>query len=585
MKKTKLVVAILMVLVLLVTLSSALPVLAKDGNSQNQWLEGVDGLDDPGLLPPNIMPVVVLQGSWYEMGVQYGQQAGQWIEIRAENKWADLFSTGVTEQEVKDSLDICAGYMSEYDLDFVLEMIQGMADGAAHAGYDVKYYDVLELNHYWFHMPAHEHEHDVCPECQCSSWSAWGDTTADGSLIAGASCDNWIIEPCVAIVAFPDEGNMYLGSALAGEVVDMPCLSSAGVFIGSGGGFANSLEYDETAIDHNAAGLTVHAMDLYILSQLDNADEAAEWMANKQWPASENQHVADIWGNAGIVERTAAMGEHEGYIRTEGMLGESDFLYRANNYANPDVGWMFEEPKEYIDHVGWVSYAPTGGATVRSVPRMKEMWTMLEQYNGLVDVEFAKMMWRFPGDGPGTDRFPMIANGMNVRLGFAHAYYDEASESVQGKLYLSTGPAAREVWPLGTAYYGHPPQPDQTNAFFALSLASSPGDEYWALRADTSIALTSAYQEFMYMTAVDTGYGILDELYDEAVDEFYKAINLGFAAMVMPNDNAEAYLWSKCFTAFTRAQVKANQVYNHIEPPANDPMDLGLAAYNDSYWP
>ena len=33
------------------------------------------------VLPPDIMPIVVLSGSDYEMGYQYGQQAGQWNQL------------------------------------------------------------------------------------------------------------------------------------------------------------------------------------------------------------------------------------------------------------------------------------------------------------------------------------------------------------------------------------------------------------------------------------------------------------------------------------------------------------------------
>ena len=39
-------------------------------------------------LPPGILPVVILSGSDYEMGYQYGQQVGPYLEKEKEAKWA-----------------------------------------------------------------------------------------------------------------------------------------------------------------------------------------------------------------------------------------------------------------------------------------------------------------------------------------------------------------------------------------------------------------------------------------------------------------------------------------------------------------
>ncbi len=41
-----------------------------------------------GPLPPSIMPVIILQGTDYEMGFQYGQQAGPLLVMRKEAIWA-----------------------------------------------------------------------------------------------------------------------------------------------------------------------------------------------------------------------------------------------------------------------------------------------------------------------------------------------------------------------------------------------------------------------------------------------------------------------------------------------------------------
>jgi len=45
-------------------------------------LASQSSISTPVTLPPSIMPVVILKGSDYDMGFQYGQQAGQWMEKR-----------------------------------------------------------------------------------------------------------------------------------------------------------------------------------------------------------------------------------------------------------------------------------------------------------------------------------------------------------------------------------------------------------------------------------------------------------------------------------------------------------------------
>ncbi|MFC2063236.1 hypothetical protein ACFLS8_04770, partial [Chloroflexota bacterium] len=76
MKKVKIFGGICLALIMVLSLFGAAPVLATEGES--------------GDLPFNTLPVIVIQGSYYDMGKQYGQQAADWIALRAENKKADL---------------------------------------------------------------------------------------------------------------------------------------------------------------------------------------------------------------------------------------------------------------------------------------------------------------------------------------------------------------------------------------------------------------------------------------------------------------------------------------------------------------
>ena len=51
------------------------------------------------LLPPDILPVVFLSGSDYEMGYQYGQQAAAHIHLNIQSSWASALQ-GMSHDQV-----------------------------------------------------------------------------------------------------------------------------------------------------------------------------------------------------------------------------------------------------------------------------------------------------------------------------------------------------------------------------------------------------------------------------------------------------------------------------------------------------
>ena len=91
-------------------------------------------------LMPEICPVVILQGSDYEMGYQYAQQViqifGRWV---FERKAGRKFS-----QEELEIIHAWERYLEQYTPE-ILEMCSGWADGAAAAGVAMSYEDVLEI--------------------------------------------------------------------------------------------------------------------------------------------------------------------------------------------------------------------------------------------------------------------------------------------------------------------------------------------------------------------------------------------------------------------------------------------------------
>ena len=97
------------------------------------------------VLPPSIMPVVILKGSDYDMGYQYGQQAGPWMEKRKEALWAAVSSK--KPEEVQQCLEAFEGYIKQYAPE-AITILKGMVDGAKAAGSNVTYKDALIRSSY-----------------------------------------------------------------------------------------------------------------------------------------------------------------------------------------------------------------------------------------------------------------------------------------------------------------------------------------------------------------------------------------------------------------------------------------------------
>ena len=127
------------------------------------------------LLPPDILPVVFLSGSDYEMGYQYGQQAAAHIHLNAVGSWASALQR-LSHDEVRNGLR-ANQYLIEQHTPEIIEMVKGMSAGATAAGYDVSYEDALMMNTVLpdpttAHFPSGAEGTDLPPRKSCSVCSA-----------------------------------------------------------------------------------------------------------------------------------------------------------------------------------------------------------------------------------------------------------------------------------------------------------------------------------------------------------------------------------------------------------------------------
>lgn len=260
---------------------------------------------DPEKAPPNTKEFVVLKGSYHDMGVQYGKQAGDYLArlIASKTKGA-VEALGSKEDVYKELEDYRAIY--EEKIPELLEMWEGMAEGS---GYSVDDILIAFTNFY------------VEPSRNCSTISMWGSKTQDGKLITGTNLDE-TIGPCVyepAVIAYPEKGNSFIAaSGLTGTTY----MNEKGLMLMCSVGQTDA-EGDKVKGIAGKIGVSVIAM------KCDTAKEAKEMYIKKAAPASgDNFHAIDLDRDNYLVEHTASKNS----IRKSGDFGEKDYLIATNGF-------------------------------------------------------------------------------------------------------------------------------------------------------------------------------------------------------------------------------------------------------------
>jgi len=516
----------------------------------------------PKVLPPSIMPVVILSGSDYEMGYQYGEQAGQYIEARKDAEWI-LQLKKRSSDEVLYGLKEVEYYIGKYAPEQIGQM-KGIAEGATTAGHEVLFTDVLLLNALLPSptsaiYPSGAGGSEPLPKA-CSNFTAWGSTTTDGSLICSDSFDG-IFTHQLVIVAFPDEGNNYITALAAGQLSNHFIINNKGLFLGNSGGGESGRD-----IDYNY-GISWTCALQHIARFADTAFEAKEMLLTWQIDTVENYHFVDVYGGAFIIEKTAAIQS----VREPGDFDETDFLYATNNYFNDEMR-MTKEFEVFIEH---------GGYGVFAVPRNLMLWDMLHNYQGKVDLEFAKMMWRFPGNFVSylseRNLVPVICRPINRWIGILAP--DDGDE---GTAYISTGPVGFPIQSLATSKWEIMQSTnfliDGTHTFYELTLAKDPATVVGIAKNVAQVDIATAYSGLIMLEDTDTRYAELNEIYSEANVEYCEGISFYEAGLLASGNQALSY-FAQAATAFTRSQAHALQVYEALVSPPTSPSDLGLRPF------
>jgi hypothetical protein len=544
---------------------------------KNKQLDPETEISFAGEVPliPNVRPVIILSGSDYDMGYQYYQQViqifGRWILNSVKH---DKF----TEEELAN-LKAFQQNIRRYTPEFI-DFFKGMAAGATDVGVPLSYQEVLaaftSTESYPGAPPGSEDE-ELLP-AGCSSWAAWGSATKDGKLIGGGQMEAAATQFTDTIVALPEKGNSFIHSPvfIAGTELSgyrfpfwgFPCMNNKGlVYVHHGNTYSNPKE-------EVTYGIPMGMQIIHTLRFADNAAEALKMLAayprQSVWGITNGGGFwADTDGDAFVIESV----DNPFAIRRAEYAGETDFLYATNNWFCKELaGIGLCQGKVYTPHAGWADFklADFAGRDLGkdAVERNLGMWNLLHNYHGEVDLEFAKMTWRFPAQTPGEEFEYRICN--LCVSGLAIALPDDGDE---GSYYVSTGYPAKVAYTSSPTSHSFRVAP--TYSFYQLKLASSPDKVTTAAMFQAQHDLHYANQELRKLTYWDPPYAPLDEIYNKAASEWFKGgYYQNLARKTTGNDSV--YNLSKATRAFTRCQALARQVYNALVPPATSPEDLGL---------
>ena len=280
---------------------------------------------DPEITPDNTMNYVVLQGSWYDMGYQYGQQDPTSVVLTAISGTTRAMQLlGIT-----DAAELQAKLVPYEDLlqDWfpqLLDFCHGMADSL-----EMDYYDVLTgyiACGPWLADPD---------DNSCSQVAAWGEATGNGDLVAAYNSDRPLdasaYQSC--IIALPEDGNAFI---CARDFMG-PTMNECGLVVQSTGG-QHALPSDL------GFGIPYALPIIYAAAFCSTAQEAYDAVDPIEIAGDMNLLIAD-GTDAYVLEITSG---HKAW-RATGDFGEQDYIIANNHFLTDEMQSSLMTDHSYDD--------------------------------------------------------------------------------------------------------------------------------------------------------------------------------------------------------------------------------------------
>jgi len=334
-----------------------------------------------GTLATTPLQVVVVSGSNYEMGVQYGEQAADLIAANRDVVW-NILDTQVGHDVVEKDIQVWTYYLEKYDPQ-LKDWLLGISKGCKNKGFEVSYVDLVAImvlpQEVWARpqmpYPAETQVAAYAPSersvlsakartntqavSSCTAFAATGSATPGGvpmvSLTLGFF---WQITQYVILVAFPTDGERFVNLTMAGKVTNNTGMNSKYAWV-----MTAAVTDPRTPCASNW-GVPSEAYHHYLQQYCKSPKEAIEYISN-----------TPKGGVTGIFLFADKSGDVFAYecsycgcvTRRPGDLGEIDFVATSNNYNSPAMipyripaEWFPDTYVRYDTIITELSSAPSG---------------------------------------------------------------------------------------------------------------------------------------------------------------------------------------------------------------------------------
>jgi len=464
-----------------------------------------------GTLATTPLQVVVVSGSNYEMGVQYGEQAADLIAANRDVTW-NLLDTRVTaypggpplgREVVLKDIQVWTYYLEKYNPQ-LKKWLLGISEGCKNKGLNVSYVDLMAImvlpQEVWARpqmpYPAETQVAGPAPSkssllaakertntqavASCTAFAATDSATPGGvpmvSLTLGFFAE---ITQYVILVAFPTDGERFINLTMAGKVTNNTGMNSRYAWV-----MTAAVTDPRTPCASNW-GVPSEAYHHYLQQYCKSPEEAIEYISG-----------TPKGGVTGIFLFADKSGDVFAYecsycgcvMRRPGDLGEKDFVATSNNYNHPDMipyripaDWFPDTYVRYDTILKELSSAP--GGTI-GVDFAKAAWLSNKWYDTITDT------WHtVPIPNDPNDYFTCNVPGNNCEGGESQVI----QFPTQRIAYLQSG------GPHGTAIqYYWPDSPKPTGEYTKWHLKNSIEKVATAASDDAWNMISAAWDAFWH---------------------------------------------------------------------------------------
>ncbi len=478
-------------------------------------------VSDTYVAPAGVTPVVVLQGSPYEMGYQYGLQVPGYIALVRDAAWASALSRN-TPEEIRDNCTIARQYIDSELTGFDFPaFFRGMSDAMNAQGVAFTPDDPVVMLYYGGRQGPAPDEH-------CTAFVAYGNMTG-GTTIAGENFDYYQVPSntyAVILALYPDTGHAAIVPSGAGRTGSNTAVNDAGlVYIMSSG--------PSQGTGDTGSGITGFLEIPYVAMTAGSIPEAERFLLNSTRAFALNHLLADKTGNAEVIEATRSRTA----IRYPADTGGDGYIIATNHYLDArmkpsqktwdPLGYYPSSYYRYItaekklkDNAGHVSYA-----TVQETLSLTDWW------DGTA--------WHV-NDAFSTNTINRFRPDVATLYSFIAVPGDDVVSVCTGNPGITTWGARA---------------PGQTGTYVNYTVGLNPSAMVYQLRADADAAQWNAVRILGKSPGLE-----IKELYTESQNAYWEGVWWQDHAVIEKERTEKAVAFGKAATHFSESIALSEQV-------------------------